>query len=132
MSSNRAGIRVAIATDDGKHVSRHLGLARFFIVYDLKGNEVARRELRAKPRHRPEEGVRRTGLGEAEKAMHSAMADAVQDCRALLAGGMGAPAYESFRRAGVEPLLTDLTDVEDALKAYLEGRLAHHAERTSN
>ena len=65
--------------------------------------------------------------GAAEK--HGAMARSILDCAVLLAGGMGWGAYESLKSAGIEPVVTDVADVEKAVGLYLEGKLPNLMER---
>ena len=59
------------------------------------------------------------------------MAAEIGDCDVLIAGGMGAGAYESFRRAGLNVMLTDIVWIEEAVTALMEGKLKNLAnERT--
>jgi predicted Fe-Mo cluster-binding NifX family protein len=41
---------------------------------------------------------------------------------------MGMGAYESMKRLNITPVVTDITDIEAALQAYLEGKLTDHTE----
>ena len=52
----------------------------------------------------------------------------ILDCQVLLAGGMGQGAYDGLKQAGVQPILTDIRDIEQAVKAYLDGTLTDHPE----
>jgi predicted Fe-Mo cluster-binding NifX family protein len=56
------------------------------------------------------------------------MIQSIADCQVLIAGGMGAGAYESLRRSGIRPVLTDVRSIEDALKSFIENRLRDHYE----
>ncbi len=47
----------------------------------------------------------------------------------LLTRGMGAGAYESIAQAGIRPILTDIAEIEQAVQAYVDGRLVDHPER---
>ena len=42
---------------------------------------------------------------------------------------MGAGAYESLRSANIRPMVTDISNIDDAVRAYLDGRLVDHTER---
>jgi predicted Fe-Mo cluster-binding NifX family protein len=57
------------------------------------------------------------------------MAAAIADCQVLLARGMGAGAYQSMEQAGIRPVVTDIANIDEAVRAYVEGRLADHTER---
>jgi predicted Fe-Mo cluster-binding NifX family protein len=57
------------------------------------------------------------------------MAGAIMDCEVLLARGMGAGAYESMKQANIRPVVTDISNIDQAVQAYIEGRLVDHTER---
>jgi predicted Fe-Mo cluster-binding NifX family protein len=56
------------------------------------------------------------------------MAAAIADCQVLLARGMGAGAYQSMEQAGIRPVITDIAEIDQAVQAYIEGRLVDHTE----
>jgi predicted Fe-Mo cluster-binding NifX family protein len=56
------------------------------------------------------------------------MAEAISDCEVLLCGGMGQGAYESVRRLKIQPLVTDMRDIDTAVQAYLDGTWVDHTE----
>lgn len=59
------------------------------------------------------------------------MAAEIEDCDVLIAGGMGAGAYESFKGAGLEVILTDNYEIKSAVQAYLNGTIKNlYMERT--
>lgn len=47
----------------------------------------------------------------------------------LLARGMGAGAYQSMEQAGIRPIVTDISTIDDAVRAYLSGEILDHTER---
>ena len=51
------------------------------------------------------------------------MADAIADCQVLIAGGMGMGAYDSMKSYNIEPVVTDVKNIEEAVKLYLQGKL---------
>jgi predicted Fe-Mo cluster-binding NifX family protein len=57
------------------------------------------------------------------------MAEAIADCQALLCGGMGMGAYESMRARGIKPVVTDIASIDEAVRAYIEGRIVDQVER---
>jgi predicted Fe-Mo cluster-binding NifX family protein len=42
---------------------------------------------------------------------------------------MGAGAYESMKRANITPIVTDIANIDEAVQAYIEGRLVDHIEK---
>jgi predicted Fe-Mo cluster-binding NifX family protein len=57
------------------------------------------------------------------------MAQSIDDCQVLFAGGMGWGAYESLKSRGIEPVVTDVENIEEAVRLYLEGKLPNLMER---
>jgi predicted Fe-Mo cluster-binding NifX family protein len=57
------------------------------------------------------------------------MAETIGDCQAVLCGGMGYGAYESLRSLNIQPIVTDLGDIDAAVQAYMDGTLVDHTEK---
>jgi len=53
----------------------------------------------------------------------------IADCEVLVAGGMGAGAYEAVRSQGIRPVVTDINLIDDAVKAFVAGQLVDRTER---
>ena len=68
------------------------------------------------------------GFDAASQSKHQRMALAITDCEVLMARGMGAGAYESLHSANIQPIITDKENIDDAVRAYLEGNLTDHTE----
>ena len=56
------------------------------------------------------------------------MAEVIADCEVLICGGMGMGAYNSMRSLNIKPLVSDLLDIEEAVNAYIDGKLEDHTE----
>ena len=56
------------------------------------------------------------------------MAETIADCKVLLCGGMGMGAYESMKRLNIQPVVTDLLDIDEAVQAFIDGKLVDHTE----
>jgi predicted Fe-Mo cluster-binding NifX family protein len=52
------------------------------------------------------------------------MASAIADCKTLISGGMGWGAFDSLKSLGIE---TIITDIEEAVKSYIQGTLSNLA-----
>jgi len=57
------------------------------------------------------------------------MAESISDCQVLLAGGMGWGAYESMQSYNIKPVITDIINIDKAVRLYLSGRLENIVER---
>jgi predicted Fe-Mo cluster-binding NifX family protein len=139
--SRGAMMKIAFVTDDGQTISQHFGRAAYYEVVTLENGSVTGRERRAKPaheghhhHHEGESVVLHVGQGPWEdnapvEDTHGAMAAPIRDCQVVLSRGMGRGAYDSLRGAGVEPIITDVRDIDEAMRQYLNGELADHPER---
>ncbi len=133
-------MKIAAVSDDSVTISQHFGRAPFYVVVTVEEGRVIGREVREKMGHAHFAGEhhhghehgpdpRGHGFDAAAQSRHARMIAAIADCDVLLARGMGAGAYESIRQAGIRPVLTDIARIDDAVQAYLKGRLEDHPER---
>lgn len=138
MKENR--MKVAAVSEDGVTISQHFGRAPFYVVVTVENGQIVGREIRDKMGHAQFASEPHTerahgtdprghGFAPAAQDRHTRMAAAIGDCEVLLARGMGAGAYESMRQAGIRPLVTDISNIDEAVHAYLAGRLVDHTER---
>ena len=63
------------------------------------------------------------GYDDASQKRHASMADAIGDCKVLICGGMGVGAYDSIKSYNIEPIVTDVRNIEEAVKLYIQGKL---------
>ncbi|MHB0967251.1 MAG: NifB/NifX family molybdenum-iron cluster-binding protein [Bellilinea sp.] len=127
-------MKIAVITDDGTTISRHFGRALYFLVLTLEEGKVVSREMREKighahnHTHTEEAHGAGHGMDPASHQRHVAMTEAIGDCKALLCGGMGRGAYESLRALEIQPVLTEILDVDAAVQAFIDGKLVDHTE----
>jgi predicted Fe-Mo cluster-binding NifX family protein len=128
-------MKAAIITDDGKTISQHFGRATHYLVVTIDDGKETNREMREKLGHgqfsavgHEEHHGEHHGFDEAAHGKHSQMAGAITDCQVVICGGMGMGAYESMRRLNIQPVVTDITDIEQAIQAYIDGKLVDHIE----
>jgi len=138
-------MKVAIVTLDGETVSQHFGRSPFYKIYAIENNEPVNTEMRERgtghfaaqrqPHHSiypgRENAHGRHGYGADADQKHFSMAQEIEDCDVLIAGGMGQGAYENFRSAGLDVILTDHEYINDAINDFVNGKLKNLAsERT--
>jgi predicted Fe-Mo cluster-binding NifX family protein len=135
-------VKIAVATDDGKTISRHFGRARMYAVLTVRGGAVTSREIRTKsaPHWRDNDHAGATlptgGHGESahgtdpeSAAKHTGMFAAIRDCECVIAGGMGRGAYDHAVEAGLRPFVTSVEDIDLVAVLCAGGRLADESER---
>jgi len=130
-------MKSAAITDDEQTISQHFGRAPYYLVVTIENGKIVEKQLRDKLGHAhfandPHEGDspgQPHGFGAAAQNRHARMAEAIADCQVLLCGGMGRGAYESIRARGSQPIVTDIASIDEAVQAYIEGRIVDQAER---
>ena len=128
-------MKIAFATDDGKTISNHFGRASHYLVVTIEDGKDIRHEMRDKLSHQHFANESHThevgqphGFDPASQDRHVRMAEAIRDCDAMLCRGMGRGVYESMRSLNIRPILTDIADIEEAVKAYVDGSVTDHTE----
>jgi len=132
-------MKIAAVSEDGVTISQHFGRAPFYVVVTVEDGKIVSHEKRDKMGHAQFAGEtheesqgqdpRGHGFDTAAQNRHVRMATAIADCEVLLACGMGAGAYESMKQANIRPVVTDISNIDQAVQAYIEGRLVDHTER---
>lgn len=129
-------MKIAAITDDGKTISQHFGRAPYYLVLTIEEGKIVSREMRAKMGHNQFHDQPHTeeshsaghGMDSTSHDKHVSMAETIADCKALLCGGMGMGAYESMRRLNIQPVVTELSDIDTAVQAFIDGKLVDHTE----
>ncbi len=128
-------MKIAVVTDDHRTISAHFGRAVFYEVFTISDGKITAQETLPKPahgqpgnQHQSEPGFAH-GFGPTEEGLHALMLAPIRDCQVLLAGGMGQGAFNNLSQAGIHPILTDILEIDLALKSYLVGHLGNRPER---
>src|SRR5664280_3401467 len=110
--------RIAIATADGVSVCDHLARAAAFVVVEVDSGVPGARVTRAR-------GTETCGN-------HATFVEMLVGCHAVITGGIGQGAAVSLAAHGVRALVAPGAagiPIDDALQAWIEGRLATSDER---
>jgi len=132
-------MKIAAVSEDGVTISQHFGRAPLYVVATVEDGKIVSRQTRdkmghnqfaAEPHAEETHGTdgRGHGFDTAAQDRHTRMVAAIADCDVLLARGMGAGAYESMKQAGIRPVVTDIATIDEAVRAYVDGRLTDHTE----
>src|ERR1039458_8582842 len=100
--------RIAIATADGVSVCDHLARAAAFVVVGVSGG------------------------GAGACGNHATFVEMLAGCDAVISGGIGQGAAGTLAAHGIRALVSPAaagTPIDDALRAWIEGRLATSDER---
>ena len=129
-------MKIAAISDDEVTVSDHFGRAPLYVLVTVEDGKIVSKETRAKTGHHtfaahhaelaPGE---RHGYDAGSQVRHASMMENIADCQVLIAGGMGWGAYESLKSRNIQPIVTDVRSIDEAVKLYLEGKLPNLMER---
>jgi predicted Fe-Mo cluster-binding NifX family protein len=130
-------MKIAAISEDGTTISQHFGRAPLYVVMTIEGSKVISKEKRDKAGHHTFAGHHGENLNPGERhgydagaqARHAGMMNNIGDCQVLIAGGMGWGAYEGLKSRGVEAVVTDVENIEEAVNLYLQGKLPNLMER---
>lgn len=134
-------MRIAAVSEDGTTIAPDFGRARQVLVLLVEGRVIVHREIREKiPDARPQADQETRPrdpndhfaghrVGPGPRSRYDEMAAAIGDCDAILAGGMGIGAYNALRGYGIQPIITDIEDVDTAVSAYIDGSIRNLTER---
>jgi predicted Fe-Mo cluster-binding NifX family protein len=129
-------MKIAAITDDGRTISQHFGRAPYYLVATVENGAIVNREMRdklghahfANEPHEDDQPGQPHGFGPAAQNRHVQMAEAIADCQALLCGGMGAGAYQSMVQRGIQPVVTEIASIDEAVMAYVEGKIVDRTD----
>ncbi len=130
-------MKIAVITDDGKTISQHFGRAPYYMVLTIEEGKIINREQRAKKGHNQFHDQAHSeethgaghGMDASSHNRHTGMAEAISDCKTLICGGMGTGAYQSMLKLNIQPIVTDMEDIDTAVQAFLDGTLLDHTEK---
>ena len=130
-------MKIAAITEDGTTISQHFGRAPLYLVVTVEDGKVTNKETRDKAGHHtfaahqhPETAPGEPhGYDTGAQTRHASMAETIADCQVLLAGGMGWGAYESMKDHNIETIVTDVENIEEAVRLYLAASLSNLMER---
>jgi predicted Fe-Mo cluster-binding NifX family protein len=124
-------MKIAVITDDGKTISQHFGMAALYAVITVEDGKVVKKETRSKMGHQHfaggEEHAHQPGQAHGfdadSESKHASMSQPISDCQVLIAGGMGMGAFQSIKSYNIEPIITDVRSVDEAVKLYIQRKL---------
>ena len=130
-------MKIAAITEDRATISQHFGRAPLYLVVTVEDGNIVGKKTRAKAGHHtfaagqhPETAPwERHGYDAGAQSRHASMAETIADCQVLIAGGMGRGAYENMKSYDIEPVVTDVENIDEAVTLYLGGKLTNLMDR---
>lgn len=127
--------KIAIATDDQKRVTGHIGRCRGFMIYEIADEKVTNKELRENhfTNHR-RGGVHHHGESEGHggqghgRHSHEHLINGLKDCSYLISSGGGWKVVEDLKQHNIATLFTDVELIEDAVNKFIKGELKNQTD----
>jgi predicted Fe-Mo cluster-binding NifX family protein len=122
-------MRIAVASDDGRTICGHLGRCASFVVFETEDGKITSKELRNNnfTSHATGKCDHNDKPGEGAHS-HGDVIGALGDCQVVISQGMGRRIAEDLEKANIKPIITTELDAEEAIRDYLDGKLAHFPE----
>jgi predicted Fe-Mo cluster-binding NifX family protein len=122
-------MKIAVVTDDHQTISAHFGRAAFYEIFTIVDGQISNRAAQQKTNHHHVTLDDPHHAGDHHQHDHHSMLQPILDCQVLITRGMGMGAYDALRQRRIEPIITEIKDIESAIQAYLDGNLMNHLER---
>jgi predicted Fe-Mo cluster-binding NifX family protein len=104
-------MKIAVASQNRKAVTGHAGTCRKFWVYDIEARAVKSKSLLELPRE------------QSFHEHHGTEPHPLAGVQVLITGGMGEGLARRLTAMGIDGLVTTETDPDQAVAAYLQGKL---------
>jgi predicted Fe-Mo cluster-binding NifX family protein len=119
-------MKIAVATNEQqKRVMGHLGRCRYFLIYDTNESGIVGKEIRENTftHHMAHGGEHHQHHGEGHGHSHTALVDALKDCKYIIFQSGGWRIIEDLKAGNITPVLTDESIADEAVEKFLKGEL---------
>ncbi len=120
--------KIAVATNDQRRVTGHIGRCRSFMIYEIDGEKIIGKELRENnfTNHR-RDGEYHHSHGEGGEHKHTHLIEGLKDCKYLISSGGGWRVVEDLKLHNISTLFTDVEMIEDAVNMFVKGELKNES-----
>ncbi len=122
-------MKIAIATNNQKTVTGHIGKCKAFMVYEIEGERILNKEFRENlfTNHRMS-NHNHQNHSEGGGHSHAHLIDGLKDCSCLISKGGGWRVVEDLKQHNIMTLFTDVELIEDAVNKFIKGELKNETE----
>lgn len=121
--------KIAVATDDYKTVTGHIGRCNGFIIYELDKNIIVNSEQKENTFTHHKIGEHHHG-GHDHPHGHARLIDALAGCSHLICTSAGWRVVEDLKNNNIEVVFTDEVDAEGAVQKFVDGTLIINEDGT--
>jgi predicted Fe-Mo cluster-binding NifX family protein len=120
---------IAFVTDDGMTISSHFGRALYYEIITLQNGKVSDRKHVSKAGHHSFGPEAHGEHGHNDDHKHATMTAPLVGVAVLVSRGMGMGAHQHLLASGIQPILTDLHTIDEAVEHYVAGTLVDNPQR---
>lgn len=115
--------KIAVATDDGKNVTGHIGRCRSFMIIEINDDSIVSKDLRENTftNHRMHKGHQHHGEGGGHS--HTNLINGLRDCSYLIASSGGWRIVEDLKQNNITPLFAEIETIDEAIEYFIKGKL---------
>ncbi len=126
-------MKIAIATNNQKTVTGHIGKCKAFMVYEIEGERILNKKFRENlfTNHRMS-SHNHQDHSEGGGHSHAHLIDGLKDCSYLISKGGGWRVVEDLKQNKIEPLFTDIESIEEAVDKFIKGELKNDEKLVCN
>jgi predicted Fe-Mo cluster-binding NifX family protein len=127
--------KIAIATDDQKRVTGHIGRCRGFAVFEINDGKILNKEARENQftnhrrggAHHHGEGEGHGGQGHGRHS-HEHLINGLKDCNYLISSGGGWRVVEDLKQHDITTLFTNEEFIDNAVNKFIKGELKNETD----
>ena len=122
-------MKIAIPTNDKTTISSHFGRSQGFMIYQVNDQAIIQEKYLENTFTRHATGQYNEKHDHSnQRHSHENIFNSLGDCEVVIAGGMGRRLYDDFTAKNVQVYLTQVNDIELALKSYMNNELQSDPE----
>lgn len=121
-------MKIAVATNNQRTVTGHIGRCRSFMIFEINGNDIISKEVRASTfTHHRKDGGHHHHHEEGEHH-HGDLVRGLKDCSYLISNGGGWRMVEELKKENINTIFTERDEIDTIVQKFIKGELVHNAE----
>ena len=123
-------MKIAFVSDDHTSISTQYSNAKFYEIYILQVGKVIAHETVIKIHQHYNPNDYAEDHTDNQKNIHDyeVMIAPISDCEVAITRGISKYAHNSLIEHDIQPIITDISTIQDALVAFLSGTITNHPE----
>jgi len=122
-------MKIAIPSNDKVTISSHFGRTKGFMICEIKNGKIIQKEYKENTFTGHAHGSHHDEGHEHGNHSHNGIFDAIGDCTAVIAGGMGQRLYNDFENRNIQIFVTREVNIDKALQLYIDGKLDNNSDK---